>query len=172
MMCGVAMPWLHFLAPALSLIAGVALLTYASRAHQLTRGVANHPGRYALEWVAMFVVISLGLFWAVHQYSSESGLARAKAYEARLGSTPNAVLFSDRSLNLSVPGVSETRCETADAAYRYRYDGLKLVLQSGDVLLLLPADWSRAAGPALVIPRTDALRLEFTAAPTAPGAAC
>lgn len=40
--------------------------------------------------------------------------------------------------------------------------GLKLVLQSGGQYFFLPAGWTTAGGAALVLPRTDALRLEFT----------
>jgi hypothetical protein len=57
-------------------------------------------------------------------------------------------------------------------SYRYRYDGLKLVLQSGGQYFFLPAGWTTADGAALVLPRTDSLRLEFTAAGPAPPDRC
>ena len=64
----------------------------------------------------------------------------------------------------------ETQCRNPGSAYPYRYTGLKLILQSGGQYLLLPVQWHKAGGAALVLPRTDALRLEFTPAadPDAP----
>jgi hypothetical protein len=47
---------------------------------------------------------------------------------------------------------------------RFRYDGLKLLPQSGDQYLLLPGTWSRRNGVAILIPRNDFLRLELVPA--------
>jgi hypothetical protein len=114
------------------------------------------------EWVAAFVLTSVGLFWAVGSYATGIGTGRAQEMVAALPAWPDAVLYSERGLGLSGPGVSETTCAGPDAAYRYRYDGLKLVLQSGDQYFFLPAGWTAGDGAALVVPRTDTLRLEFT----------
>ncbi len=53
---------------------------------------------------------------------------------------------------------------------QFRYTGLKLILQSGGQIFFLPVQWHKADGTAVVLPRTDALRLEFTpvADPDAP----
>jgi hypothetical protein len=74
------------------------------------------------------------------------------------------VVYSAKSLSLNAPGVRETRCQDPDAAYRFRYDGLKLVLQSGDQYLFLPAGWSPRDGVAILMPRSDSLRLELVPA--------
>ena len=50
------------------------------------------------------------------------------------------------------------------AAYRFRYDGLRLILQAGDQYLFLPQAWTRAGGVAILMPRNDSLRLEFVPA--------
>lgn len=148
--------------PPLCLIAGVALLMYASRAHQRLRETPGHPIRGALEWAGVFALVSIGLFWAVHDYSAAAGVQRARVAAAGLPGYPSAVLYSANDLNLRGPGVRETRCGGGDSAYRYRYEGLKLVMQSGDMYLLLPAGWTRSDGAAVVIPRTDTVRFEFT----------
>ena len=67
-------------------------------------------------------------------------------------------------MSLHAPGVREVRCQDPKAAYRFRYDGLKLVLQSGDRYLFLPERWSRTEGVAFVMPRNDSLRLELVPA--------
>lgn len=48
-------------------------------------------------------------------------------------------LYSEKSLNLQAPGVREIDGHSPDAAYRFRYEGLKLVPQSGNQYLFLPA---------------------------------
>ncbi|WP_181783145.1 hypothetical protein [Pseudonocardia pini] len=63
--------------------------------------------------------------------------------------------------------MTATRCADPDGLYRVRYTGLKLVLRSTDQMLFLPADWTPGSGTAVVLKRTDALRVEF-AAPGAP----
>lgn len=113
------------------------------------------------EWGAAFVLISVGLFWAVGDYSSAVGTGRAHGVVAALPVTPDAVLYSAQSLGLRAPGVRQVPCGTPGAAYRFRYDGLKLVLAAGNQYLFLPSDWTPADGVAIIIPRTDSIRLEF-----------
>jgi hypothetical protein len=68
--------------------------------------------------------------------------------------------------------VHEIICRETDAAYRYRYDGLKLLLQSGDQDVLVPATWTADNGTTIVLPRTDSLRLEFTPPSATPATTC
>ena len=112
----------------------------------------------------MLALVGLALFWVANDYSAEVGRTRAQQFVAELPSLPNVQLYSAHSLSLSAPGVQERRCHTADATYRSRYDGLKLVLQSGDMYLLLPAQWSRFDGVAILLPRDRDLRLQFSPA--------
>ncbi|MEU6155769.1 hypothetical protein ABZ816_37860 [Actinosynnema sp. NPDC047251] len=139
----------HFAVPPLCLAAGVLLLAHNGKA----RGVAV--------WTAAFVMITLSLFWAVNDYSAAVGVAQARAVQAELPTYPEAVLYSAKSLNLRVSGVRETDYGTPDAAYRYRYDGLKLVVRSGGQYLFLPASWAPGSGVAVLVPRTDSVRVEF-----------
>jgi hypothetical protein len=124
------------------------------------------------EWTAAFVLASVGLFWAVGSYATGIGTGRAEEMAAALPVWPDTVLYSERDLGLHAAGITQTACAGEGSAYRYRYDGLKLVLQSGGQYFFLPAGWTTADGSALVIPRTDSLRLEFSAAGTAPPDRC
>jgi hypothetical protein len=165
----------HTLVPAvpelggLCLAGGVLLLAYVSR-----RPAAGEPpaGWAVARWGAMFLLVSIGLFWAVGSYANGVGTARARELAAGLAAWPDTVLYSTASLSLRGPGVRQTACADRRAAYRYRYDGLKLVLQSGDRYFFLPAGWSRTDGAALIIPRTDAVRLEFRLAGAQTAPAC
>ncbi|WP_113700414.1 hypothetical protein [Nonomuraea lactucae] len=144
----------------LSLACGVLLLVYAPH----LSGVARPHWVAFLEWAVVFVLVGLSLFWAANDYSAAVGRSRARQFVAELPNAPDAVVYSARSLSLRAPSVRESRCQDPDAAYRFRYDGLKLVLRSGDQYLLLPRGWSRENGVALLLPMSDSLRLEFSPA--------
>jgi hypothetical protein len=124
------------------------------------------------EWTAAFVLASVGLFWAVGSYATGIGTGRAEEMAAALPVWPDTVLYSEHDLALHGPGITETACAGQASSFPYRYDGLKLVLQSGGQYFFLPAGWTTADGAALVLPRTDSLRLEFTAAGPAPPDRC
>lgn len=150
----------------LSLAAGVLLLMVGIRVHRI--GEPEPPEWSTLaEWAGVFAIVSICAFWAAGDYAGSVGVGRARQTQAELHSSPAVVLYSAKSLGLSGPGVEETTCTDPDAAYRHRYDGLKLVLQSGNQYFLLPADWSREDGAAIILPRGDTIRLEFTPASAA-----
>jgi hypothetical protein len=156
----------HLVAAPLSLGFGVLLLVYVIHLRKLIgdRHEAAGPGRgwvAVAEWAVVFVLVGLSLFWAATDYSAAVGRSRAGEFVAGLRSYPNVALYSEHNLSLRAPGIRRVRCTDTDAAYRYRYDGLKLVLESGDEYLFLPAQWTPAHGVAILLPRTDSVRLEF-----------
>jgi hypothetical protein len=162
----------------LALAAGVLLLVYAVRLarqewnRRLPPGVPRIRGTGLAEWAAAFVLVTVGLFWAVNSYATGVGYGRALELRRELPGWPDAVLFSERSLSLAADGVTEVRCEDAEAAYRFRYDGLKLVQQAGGHYLLLPATWTPDDGSAFLIPRSGSVRLEFAPAGQPRDATC
>jgi hypothetical protein len=154
----------HLAVSPLSLAAGVLLLSAAARLQRRRQGYTRRESVAIAEWIMVFVLIGLSLFWVAYDYSAAVGTSRARDAEASLESYPDAVLFSAARLGLQGPGLREVACVDPAAAYPFRYDGLKLVLQSGDQYLFLPAGWHRSTGAAILIPRSDSLRLEFTPA--------
>jgi hypothetical protein len=158
---------LYGTAAPLSLALGVLLLVYAVHQWRSLPGGRRPPGPMSgrvAEWAAVFVLVGLSLFWAANNYSVAVGRQRAYQMVLQLPREPDVVLFSERSLSLAAPGVREVRCRDPQAGYRFRYDGLKLLPQSGDQYLLLPERWSRRNGVAILIPRNDSLRLELVPA--------
>jgi len=143
--------------PGACLAVGVILLATVTRPNRrAATGVA------VAEWGAVFLLVSAGLFWAVTDYSASVGLGRAVQVEAELQRAPSVSVYSRQSLNLAAPGVRQTVCKTPEAAYGFRNTGMKLVLESGGQYFLLPSTWHPAAAPAVILPRSDAVRLEFT----------
>lgn len=161
--------------PGLSLAIGVLLLLVSSRLWWRLRGVAE-DGRppptipfavAATEWAAVLVLVGVGLFWAAGDWSAAVGTRRGEQVLQSLDAWPDAIVYSQSSLALSMPGVQETVCSRPGDGYRYRYDGLKLVVQAGGQYLLLPTGWSPTEGRAVVLPADGTLRLEFSASPGA-----
>jgi hypothetical protein len=157
--------------PGFGFAIGVVLLVLAWRrwnaaTGRTTRGVA------VVESVVTFLLVSIGLFWAVGDYSASVSVRRGYEVEARIPAMPSVVVYSAQGLNLAGDGVRQARCTQPDAAYKYRYDGLKLLLQSGGQYVFLPATWRTTSGSAFVVPRTDSLLLEFGPATGTPSRAC
>lgn len=160
----------------LCLSAGVILAVYAVRLLRLVLPApappaGRRPATGPAEWGAAFLLVSIGLFWAADAYAFGVGTGGAITLYRALPTVPEAVLYSQQSLSLDVPGITEARCANPDAAYRFRYDGLRLVRQAGDQYLFLPVTWDRTTGAAVLIPRSATVRLEFRS-PTAPPSAC
>ena len=159
--------------PGLSLSIGVLLLVFTFQqrrslpaAQEMERVRRPIPGLIAaIEWGAVFVLVSVGLFWSAGDYSAAVGAGRGRDVEAALPAWPDAIVYSAQSLGLglTVPGVREVPCTNPSGVYRFRYDGLKLVLQSGGQYFFLSANWTPGDGVAIVVPRSDSLRLEFVA---------
>jgi hypothetical protein len=153
--------------PPVSLALGVLLLMYAAHlwrslaAEPIAPRAGRPPWAAVAEWAGVFVLVGLSLFWAATNYSHAVGTGRAHEHVRTLAAQPSVVVYSHQSLSLNAPGVREQRCHHPEASYRFRYDGLKLILQSGDQYVFLPAKWSPTEGVAVLLPRNDAVRLEF-----------
>jgi hypothetical protein len=163
--------------PGLCLAAGVLALASVPRlraggdeqqAHRRPPGVAAIG-----EWAACFVLVGVGLFWAAGDYSAAVGTGRGHAVELDLPASPDVVLHSAEDLRLVSAGVTATPCaDGGDGPAAYRYQGLKLIMQAGDRYVLLPAGWRHGTGAAIVLPRTDSVRLEFSAPGSTAGGTC
>lgn len=147
----------------LGLSIGALLLAYAARLIRSLLPAPRSPGAVAMmtEWAAVFALVSIGLFWAVGTYAVGVGEMRGRQLGAAPPDLYAVTLYSEKSLSLTAPGVTETPCQNPDAAFRFRYDGLRMVVQSGGQYLLLPSGWSPETGAALLIPRGSGVRLEF-----------
>ena len=137
---------------------GIGILFYV-----LHRSATAGPGWLAvMEWLAVFVLVGLSLFWAAFDYSAAVGRSRAAQFVAELPGSPEAMVYSESRLNLNAPGVTEVRCAgDPELAYGFRYDGLTLLWQTENEIVLLPRLWTRGDGVAVVIPRDAGVRLEF-----------
>lgn len=165
--------------PGIALSAGVVLLMAASRMQRWLRrqragGGALNSEPFALlaaEWAAVFLLASVGLFWAAGDWSAAVGTRRGNQVLESLKDWPDAVLYSDKHLGLAATGVRETRCQGGEGEPVYRYDGMHLIVQAGGQYLFLPTDW-QSNSHAIVVPKTDDMRLVFTAHGTSQTETC
>jgi hypothetical protein len=146
--------------PGMCIAVGFLLFPLADRLHQLRTGRAAPRLTAIAQWTFTFVLVTIGLFWAVTDYSAAVGENRGYQAEIELEDQPQAVVFAAKDLNLQSRGVTTTPCQET-AAYRFRYDGLVLVLQSGGSYFLLPREWNRADGVAVLLPKSNDVRVEF-----------
>ncbi|TDP42171.1 hypothetical protein [Nocardia ignorata] len=158
----------------LSLIVGVTVLSRLVRTMPSTSSNHSQPQMIrTVESVLLFVVIGLGAFWAVDDYAEAVGRARANQTATALRDRPQVVIHTDNPLRLAAlgspaSGVRESVCAPPpgdkDLKTSYRYEGLVLLVQVGDQLVLVPRTWTPADGTAVVVPKggSGATRFEFT----------
>ncbi|MFE5570736.1 hypothetical protein [Amycolatopsis japonica] len=157
-------------APGIGFAIGVLMVLFSWR-HWTAHRTGSTRSSVA-ELVTGYVLVSIGLFWAVGDYSGAVGTSRAFEASGVIATRPAATLYSAESLNLTANGVLQVKCADPESAYKYRYTGLKLLLQSSGQYVFLPANWRASTGVAFVIPKTDKLRLEFGPPRSAPPPGC
>ncbi|MFS1300187.1 hypothetical protein [Streptosporangium longisporum] len=120
--------------------------------------------RYALAWVAVIVVASC--FWTVSSFAAAYGKGRALDDVDSLGSRPEVVLYAKEALRDVPAGVAETVLTAAASEkepYRFRYRGLRLLVESNARLFLVPAAWIPGSSRTLVIPYDNTVRIHLIA---------
>ena len=112
--------------------------------------------------VLILVLLAFAVFWNVERMAHVVG----EEYAAQITANPRQLLavtiYSPKSLEIHLRGVQETRLGNPESAYRYRYDGLRLVQRSGDRYLLMSEQWDARSARIVVLRDSDSLRLEFT----------
>lgn len=160
------------------LIVGIGLLWYLVLLRRNRIGLTHRSEAAILtEWAVMFTVVAISLFWIAADYSIRVGQSRALEQEAQLPGRPEAILFSEKDLHLDANDVTTTACRMGpdtESAYHFRYEGLVLLIEIGGQYVLVPRDWARGHGAAIVLPKSGlgAMRLEFATDGYQPSAAC
>lgn len=153
--------YLQALAPG----AGALLLAYAFT--QLRPGAAALT---ALRVVAGGVVL-VSLFWATSEYAGDRGRELAAKLASNLKINPQVTIFSKENLGIQARDFGDPGCPVVSttklpkAAYRYRYDGLTLLLRSGGRYFVTgtPDTKDRAWvtwWPVLVVPEDAGVRVQ------------
>jgi hypothetical protein len=112
------------------------------------------------EWGAAFLLVAVALFWAVADYSAAVGQVRAHQFVRELPTYSSVVVRSSTDLQIVEPGVTTAVCSDDESGFRYRYDGLVLMVASGGQYVLIPRTWSRDTSSVVSVPMTDGVRLD------------
>jgi hypothetical protein len=106
-------------------------------------------------------LVALLLFWQTERLARVAGEALAEEIGANVHALTAVTIYSPKKLQLG-PDITETRFAEPDSAYRYRYDGLRLLDHASGKYFLLPDQWTRER-PRLIVIRDDStVRMEFT----------
>ncbi|WP_433022743.1 hypothetical protein [Kribbella sp. CA-294648] len=118
--------------------------------------------RYALACVAVTVVA--GSFWTVNSFAAAYGRGRALDDAESLTFRPEVVLYTKESLRDLPDGVEQTTLPKVPTdLFRYRYRGLRLLVESNGRLFLVPAHWVAGTSRTLVIPYDNSVRIDLVA---------
>jgi hypothetical protein len=114
----------------------------------------------ALEATFVFTLVTILLFWGASDFAQVVGRGLAADIEAQVPSLPRADVYSHADLAIGAPGVTQTPVGPP-ASPVYKYTGLHLLVLSGGRFFLLPDGWTLSHGTVVVLPDTDAVRVEF-----------
>lgn len=124
-------------------------------------GVTERRVLGALLLAVAVVLVAHGAFELTRTYARERAIQQALQNEAKPWTFPLVRIYSDVDLALDDElGVKEEVLPGDEAAYRFRYEGLRLFLHQDDRLVLWPADRSPRSGM-FVLREADGLRVEY-----------
>lgn len=109
----------------------------------------------------LLVLLLAGLFWTGNEAALLYGEMRGATTARDLASRPEVVLFLQDPLYTGDLPEGVTASDTGEQhKFRYRYDRLRLLVESDGRLFLSPADWRPGTNRGvLVIPNTSDVRL-------------
>ncbi|OON72953.1 hypothetical protein GBW32_17330 [Streptomyces tsukubensis] len=142
------------------LVAGGLLLGQTQTARASEPGGGTRGGRVWRRGVPI-VVAGLFLMWAVALVAGDLGRADAHGDEHRIVRRVAVVVLSTDRLSMSGSPSLHSEDLGARTHYRYRYTGLRLLVERSGRYYLLPLDWTRATGTTYIIQDDDSIRLEL-----------
>ncbi|MFH8597175.1 hypothetical protein [Streptomyces rimosus] len=128
----------------------------------LSQSGAANPARPAHGlWRRGLPVVAAGLFlvWAIALVAGQLGRQDAREAAAHLVRRPAVVVLSTERLSLTGPGLTAERLPGMH--YRYRYTGLRLILERDRRYYVLPVGWRPRTDPTFVIEDDDSILIEI-----------
>lgn len=146
------------------LLGGGLLLAYCGRVFALRSSgtrLSLRREQGALAFVVALVVLTA--FWATNAAAKAHGRADARTLADHLWLRPEVRVDTTERLYFDYPGVQETVLPPDGPAQRfhYRYDGLRLLAQSGTRMFLIPDQWTGGKGYVLAMTADPNIRIAF-----------
>jgi hypothetical protein len=107
------------------------------------------------------LVLVLAVFWVTATLAEWSGRGAARDAANDMDRFPSVILDTKERLHLTSPGIEEKVIPPdTGQTFLYRYRNLRLLIQGGDRLFLIPPEWT-PSNSTLVVPMDDSVRLQF-----------
>jgi hypothetical protein len=113
----------------------------------------------------ILALVLIAIFWAVADVAYQRGISEARLVEFSLPIRSQAVVYSDRDLDMPGHDVGITVLRGKDSAYRYRYNGLRPLLYAHDRWFLLPVGWTHDNGETVIVLQDDPGHVRVDLAP-------
>jgi hypothetical protein len=131
--------------------------------HDQSTAPYGHP---TPAFIVIMALAAAAALWATAAYANWIGIQKAHQIERRLSESSEVIVYSDKDLALTGPGITKTvlPASAPPARYAIRYNGLRLLLRSNDRLFLLPVNWRPRSGSAIILPDKPegaSIRVEF-----------
>lgn len=160
--------WPRGLALPLMLVSTVSVLGYSAHLRTLRRDALGkkqekcQSGVQARVRVILLVVLGiLGVLWWITLYAAQVGEEVAVENVADLRDEPEIVVYSSSRIAIAGPGIVVDEIQQTDSRYRYRYSGLRLLVQAGGKYILIPVGWKKGRDSVFVLPADGTIRLDI-----------
>ena len=149
-----AVPATRLVAIPVCLTAGAALALYGKL---LVRDLEPDRQWAATATVLACVLLALAVFWDTERVARVTGEAFAADILAFPQQLVAVTVYSERRLEINAPGTIEEKLDP-NAAYAFRYTGLRLLESNGDRYILM----NEEGGHVLVLREGNGIRFEFS----------
>lgn len=126
---------------------------------------AYRPALHSTTRWLILLILAFAVFWDTERIARIMGDSFAIQIAAEPEKLVSVTVYSPKSLNLSVPGVTETKLAEPDSAYSFKYEGMRLVQRSGNRYFLITDRWDLNQPRVLLLRESDTVRLEFSRQP-------
>jgi hypothetical protein len=111
--------------------------------------------------VFILVAVAASIFWATATVAQWTGVGLAQYRALHLNDLPSVILDTKERLFLTSPGLNEVALpSSAGQTFHYRYRHLRLLIQGGDRMFLVPDQWS-ASDSTLLVRLDNDVRTQF-----------
>jgi hypothetical protein len=160
--------WPQGLALPLMLVSAVGVLGYSGHLRSLFREALDgkqkeHQSGIEKRLRALLLVALgvLGVLWWVTLYAAQVGEQLAVDTVANLRDEPEVFIYSGERMAIAGPGIAVNEIQGTGSKYRYRYSGLRLLVQAGGKYVLLPVGWKSGRDSVFLVPVDGAIRLDI-----------
>jgi hypothetical protein len=149
-------PFVNPLLAPIALGLGAVMLEYAVETARATESVPA-PLETALDSTGLIrraiagALALVAIFWATSTVAQQRGTAAAGEFELSLSTQPQAVVYSRVRLYITGPGVRIERLDPANAAFAFRYNGLRTLAHTDGRWFLLPVGWTHDNGATVIL---------------------